>query len=98
MSGRKPHRDWLRGHARREVRAYVAKRDGARCHYCRTEFGDDLTGVTLDHYVPYSVWPVSKPRNLVLACDPCNNAKADALPWPLVWLLLRDPSRYAPAA
>ncbi|WP_275559606.1 HNH endonuclease [Streptomyces sp. 5-6(2022)] len=96
-------RDWLRrSEARRQVRAYVAERDGARCHYCRTEFGEDLAGATLDHYIPYSLWPMSKPRNLVLACDPCNNAKADALPLALAWLLLRtaaaDPSRYATAA
>ncbi|MFE9065024.1 HNH endonuclease [Streptomyces violaceusniger] len=88
-----------RTETRRQVREYVAERDGARCHYCRTPF-PDLSGATLDHYIPYSLWPMSKPRNLVLACDPCNNAKADALPLALAWLLLRtvDQALYAPAA
>lgn len=81
--------DWLTGKTRRAIRDYVAARDGAVCHYCRVAFGTDLTGVTLDHYIPYSVWPMSKPRNLVLACAPCNQAKADTLPLTLAWLLLR---------
>ncbi|AEM87068.1 HNH endonuclease [Streptomyces violaceusniger] len=104
MSGARRHpvtgkKDWLHSKARAMVRVYVAERDGARCHYCRTPFPEDLVGATLDHYVPYSLWPMSKPRNLVLACAPCNNAKADALPLTLAWLLLTaDQALYAPAA
>lgn len=79
---------WLKGEARRQVRAYIAERDGRHCHYCRAPFAPDLSDVTLDHYVPHCVWPMDKPRNLVLACNPCNQAKADSLPWPLVWVLL----------
>jgi 5-methylcytosine-specific restriction endonuclease McrA len=78
----------LKGETKRLIRAYVAERDGAVCHYCRTPFGTGLAGATLDHYVPYRLWQMNKPRNLVLACGPCNNAKGDALPLTLVWLLL----------
>lgn len=91
-------KDWLKGDARRGVRDYVAKRDGARCFYCRTAFTADLSGVTLDHYIPYSLWPMSKPRNIVLACDPCNSRKGDALPVPFAWLLLRSAAVYEIAA
>lgn len=70
----------LRGEIKQRIRAHVAERDGQRCHYCRQPFGDDLTGATLDHYIPHCLWPTNKPRNLVLACAPCNQAKADRLP------------------
>lgn len=43
---------------------------------------------TLDHYVPHRIWPGWDIDNLVLACERCNLAKDDTLPWPLVWLLL----------
>ncbi|NSC21362.1 HNH endonuclease [Streptomyces albus subsp. chlorinus] len=79
----------LRGDTRRQIREYVAERDGRQCHYCRAPFGEDLTGVTLDHYIPYCLWPMNKPRNIVLACVPCNQRKADALPLTLAWLLCR---------
>jgi 5-methylcytosine-specific restriction endonuclease McrA len=79
----------LTGQTRRAILAYVAQRDGAHCHYCRVPFPPDtLDSATLDHYVPWSVWRMSRPRNLVLACGPCNERKADALPLTLAWLLL----------
>lgn len=72
---------------RRRIRAYIAERDGRLCHYCRRPF-TDLYGVTLDHYVPHSLWAMNKPRNLVLACVACNQRKADALPVALAFTLL----------
>ncbi|WP_037639297.1 HNH endonuclease [Streptomyces flavochromogenes] len=73
---------------RRMIRAYVLERDGWQCHYCRRPFAAEAD-VTLDHYIPWSIWQQSRPRNLVAACQPCNNAKADALPLTFAWLLLR---------
>ncbi|MEV8396183.1 HNH endonuclease signature motif containing protein [Streptomyces sp. NPDC057596] len=62
---------------------------GPRCFYCRRKFGTTrLRRKTLDHYIPYRIWPGWNIENLVLACERCNNAKADSLPWPVVWLLL----------
>jgi 5-methylcytosine-specific restriction endonuclease McrA len=92
---------WLTGETRRAVRDYVGTRDGWHCHYCRRPFADPVEA-TLDHYVPFSLWRENKPRNIVLACRPCNERKADALPLTLAWLLLRYaeqlPDQYAPAA
>lgn len=71
----------------RETRLYLAERDGRRCFYCRTEF-DKLRGVTIDHYVPKSLWACNLPANLVLACRPCNLRKSDRLTWPMAAVLL----------
>lgn len=79
--------DWLTGSTRRAVRDYVGGRDGWHCHYCRKPFAEP-SEATLDHYIPWCLWHMSKPRNLVLACWDCNQAKADALPLTLAWLLL----------
>jgi hypothetical protein len=78
----------LTGQTKRDIRAYLADRDGRHCHYCRRPFGEDLAGVSLDHYIPHCLWRMNKPRNLVLACRPCNDTKADWLPFTLAWLLL----------
>ncbi|MFE4828385.1 HNH endonuclease [Streptomyces sp. NPDC056672] len=77
----------LRGDTKRRIRDYVAGRDGHHCHYCARPFAPDLADATLDHYVPYCLWPMNRPRNLVLACEPCNQAKADRLPLPLALIL-----------
>ncbi len=74
-------------HCGPETRLYLAERDGRQCFYCRQPF-ERLGDATTDHYVPRSMWACNLPANLVLACEPCNRAKDDRLPWPLVWLLL----------
>ncbi|UQI48461.1 HNH endonuclease [Streptomyces sp. HU2014] len=71
---------------RREIKRRKFSRDG-RCFYCRTPFATPAQA-TLDHYIPHSLWRTRWAMNLVLACWDCNQAKADVLPWPLVWLLL----------
>ncbi|MFF8775493.1 HNH endonuclease [Kitasatospora sp. NPDC015120] len=65
---------------RRRLRAALADRDGAACWYCHTEFGPGLDGATLDHLVPRSAVPTWALAALVLACAPCNEAKADQPP------------------
>lgn len=90
----------VRGASGRRLRQEVARRDGAVCFYCRRPLTADTW--TLDHYVPYSVWRRNEFRNFVLACQPCNSRKADALPVLFAWLLLRayqlDQSRLEVAA
>lgn len=81
----------------RETRLFLAERDGRRCFYCRTEF-DELKGVTIDHYVPKSVWACNLPANLVLACQACNQAKGDRLTWSMAAVLLAWAGREAPEA
>jgi hypothetical protein len=71
----------------RETRLFLAERDGWRCFYCRTKF-DQLKGVTIDHYVPASMWACNLPANLVLSCRPCNLAKGDRLTWSMAAVLL----------
>lgn len=78
----------LTGQTRRDILAHIVRRDGRHCHYCRRPFSPDLAGATLDHYIPHRLWRMNKPRNLVLACRPCNDTKADYLPFALAWLLL----------
>lgn len=65
---------------RRRYRRQVAARDGARCFYCRHRFADPVTEATLDHLVPTAHGGTWARANLVLACYPCNQAKADRLP------------------
>jgi 5-methylcytosine-specific restriction endonuclease McrA len=76
-----------------EVRTFfhcaISARDGRRCFYCRRNFRRrPMRRKTLDHYIPYRLWPAWDIDNLVLACEGCNVTKDDLLPWPLVWLLL----------
>lgn len=76
----------IRGERGRALRYRLARRDGRRCFYCRTPFVD-VTAATLDHYVPYCLWPTNRRFNLVLSCEPCNTRKGAALPLGLVLLL-----------
>lgn len=71
----------------RETRLYLAERDGRRCFYCHTEF-DKLRAVTIDHYVPKSMWACNLPANLVLSCRPCNLRKGDRLTWSMAAVLV----------
>jgi 5-methylcytosine-specific restriction endonuclease McrA len=69
-------------------------RDGRRCLYCgRTEAQVRRAGskLTRDHVMPLSrggrdVW-----RNVVTACEPCNNLKADRTPDEAGMPLLAEP-------
>lgn len=64
---------------RRQIKRSLIGRDGMACFYCRTPFAD-VSEATIDHLVPQSAVPGWKLANLVLACQPCNAAKADTLP------------------
>lgn len=74
----------------KQIKRSLAARDGACCFYCGDRFAQ-LRDATVDHLIPQSVIPGWKLANLVLACRPCNEAKADTLPQ----LLLR-PVGYRP--
>jgi hypothetical protein len=79
------------GNQRHHLKTQIAKRDGSTCFYCQQPFDAKLDGATLDHLIPQSVMPGWNQANLVLACRPCNIAKADRLPQ----VLLR-PTGYGP--
>ncbi|MFJ2645049.1 MULTISPECIES: HNH endonuclease [unclassified Streptomyces] len=71
---------------RRRIRAALAERDGAQCWYCGHGFGPApaLDGATIDHLIPRRWLPTWTLAALVLACEPCNTAKADRLPQALL--------------
>lgn len=79
--------------ARRRARKYsLARRDGARCAYCRHPF-EDLREATMDHVVPVSLFRSWSASALVLACHSCNQAKADRLPLSIALLLVWSTDR-----
>ncbi|MDX3485545.1 HNH endonuclease [Streptomyces anulatus] len=87
---------------RRARKHQLALRDGQRCAYCALPFVS-LREATLDHVVPVSLLRTWSAGALVLACRPCNHAKADRLPLSLALLIvwaygpdLRDETRHAP--
>lgn len=62
-----------REHISMFVRRAVLERDGERCVYCGTIDGP----FHLDHRLPWSRGGRDTVENLVVACEPCNRAKAD---------------------
>ncbi|MFF7597259.1 HNH endonuclease [Streptomyces mirabilis] len=90
MSNRPPH---LNAHRRRARKQRLAARDGQQCYYCRRPFRE-LREATADHIAPVSLWRSWSVSSLVLACRPCNDAKANRFPLSLalVLLLWADPT------
>ncbi|MFJ3432749.1 HNH endonuclease [Streptomyces cyaneofuscatus] len=87
---------------RRARKHQLALRDGQRCAYCALPFAS-LREATLDHVVPVSLLRTWSAGALVLACRPCNHAKADRLPLSMALLIvwthgpdLRDETRHTP--
>ncbi|MET9413468.1 HNH endonuclease [Streptomyces klenkii] len=79
----KPH---LNAAGRRARKRTLARRDGQHCVYCRTPFAD-LRQATIDHVVPISLFRTWRAEHLVLACRPCNSAKANRFPLSMALLL-----------
>ena len=48
-----------------------------KCPYCRREFGEDLSKVQLDHFIPLSKGGLNVISNLLICCKYCNQAKQD---------------------
>ena len=68
-----------RGHRPSKTkRERVFERSYGQCHYCGCHL--TMETMTLDHVIPRSKGGTSDILNLVAACKPCNQAKADALP------------------
>lgn len=49
-----------------------------RCHWCRAEL--ELEASTVDHVIPLSRGGSNRDDNVVLACQPCNQRRGNALP------------------
>lgn len=79
---------------RRQVtNTFLFARDSYRCQYCGRH-RSELRGrefLTRDHIVPVSRGGGNGWENVVAACSPCNNRKADHLPHECGMHLLRPP-------
>ena len=72
-------------------RQNVFYRDSFTCQYCRVTFkSKDLT---LDHVIPKSKGGDTSWDNIVSACGPCNNKKADKLPHQTTMKPFKKPTR-----
>lgn len=77
-------RNRCRSRDRKRLKRALARRDGRCCWYCGTPFAKSLADATLDHLIPHSVFRTWVQAALVLACEPCNQAKGDQLPQELL--------------
>lgn len=59
-------------------RENVYLRDGHRCQYCTKKFHPK--DLTLDHVIPSSQGGTKEWTNIVTACRPCNQQKANQTP------------------
>lgn len=58
------------------VKVALAKLQKNRCFYCERS---TTTHNALDHFIPWSKYPVDLGHNFVLACRACNSSKSDLL-------------------
>ncbi len=66
-------------------------RDSYTCQYCNTRFED--TKLTLDHVIPKSKGGQFTWKNLVTACNRCNQKKGDKTPQQASMQLLKRPTK-----
>lgn len=59
----------------KRLRFEVFKRDHFTCQYCGAQPPDVV--LVVDHITPVSGGGTSDPLNLITACEPCNQGKAD---------------------
>ncbi|GGR34019.1 HNH endonuclease [Deinococcus ruber] len=73
-----------------DVRQMFVRQNGC-CHYCGAKVGR-TAGLAwhVDHVIPISRGGSNFPENLVIACEPCNRAKYNKMPWE--WL----PDQFSP--
>lgn len=69
-----------RANVSRSQRELVWTRDNYRCRYCLRPLKYGTHELTFDHLLPVSRGGASVLNNLVTACRPCNEKKADRTP------------------
>lgn len=62
----------------KKARARIIARNGPNCHWCQAML--TLETSTLDHVIPISRGGLNNPNNMVLACEPCNKGRGNAMP------------------
>lgn len=63
-----------------KIRRRLLMKYGFTCYWCGKEVkesGKREVKATVDHLVPVSKGGTHAEHNLVIACEPCNNLKAD---------------------
>jgi len=73
-------RDFLFGNKRADlaqIAAILSEVQQGRCFYCQGNLRAASTHV--DHFIPWSRYPVDLGHNFVAACRDCNTAKSDTL-------------------
>lgn len=73
----KVQRDGARRGSLAKIHAILTKTDEPRCFYCERNF---VARSVVDHVIPWSYLLTDDSWNFVLACVPCQTAKADRLP------------------
>lgn len=73
------------------TRANLWLRDGGKCVYCQAKLTTE--DVTFDHVMPRSRGGGSSWENIVCACAPCNNRKADRTPGECMMVAVPAPKR-----
>lgn len=72
-------------------RANVLSRDKGRCQYCGARLPSDQ--LTYDHVIPRAQGGKTVWENIVMACVPCNAAKANKTPAQADMRLIKAPTR-----
>lgn len=71
-------------HQKREIKRKLISKSGTICKICGKRFSIDK--LTIDHIIPLATGGTWDMGNLQLACNPCNQEKADNYvdPWSLI--------------
>lgn len=75
------------------TRMNIYWRDNHHCQYCGEKFAHSQ--LTLDHVIPKSRGGQKSWENIVTACAPCNQLKANRTPYEANMTLIKEPSRPA---
>lgn len=83
-----PYAGYLRSNSPIATKRAILTRDGFQCAYCGEK------GTTVDHILPQSRGGQNTWENLITACQPCNNQKANKTPEEAGMTLLFQPETY----
>lgn len=71
-------------------RTAIVKRDKSMCQYCAKKLSAGM--VTIDHVLPKAQGGTNTYINCVVACQACNNKKADRTPEQANMVLMKKPT------
>jgi len=78
-----------------KLRAQIKRRDKNTCRYCGVS--GDIAKLTIDHIIPVSRGGhPEKKQNLITACFPCNQIKANKTPEEASMVIITEGFEYTP--